>query len=359
MAKLENRRSRKWRTGITVAVASLAMVLSILTPTKASADPDAVAKARNQLAKIDARNAELDTKYAQLQDDLAKIEKRVGKARKQLNTQKAAVSAQSNQVGRLAAAQFQMSNVGVTAQLLTRSDAKTFISSLGVIDAVNARSLTQLQQMQLAQANITELNREILTAEEQAKKAVAAQKKLVADSEAAQAEAQKVLKKLTKEERARLQALEATRDPQQPVSREDTRTNKPKKPNKPAPPVNTGPASGAAKKAMNYAMAQRGKRYRLGGTGPNAYDCSGLMMMAYRSAGISIPRTAGAQFRGIGHRVSRSDLKPGDLVFYYRGIRHVGMYIGNGRIVHAANPRRGIVTTGVFSMPYMGARRVG
>ncbi|PIF03713.1 MAG: hypothetical protein CSA63_01410 [Propionibacterium sp.] len=355
MAKLENRRSRKWRTGITVAVASLAMALSVLTPQPANADPGAVAKARKQLAKIDAKNAELDTKYAQLQDDLAKIEKRVGKARKQLNTQKAAVSAQSNQVGRLAAAQFQMSNVGVTAQLLTRSDAKTFISSLGVIDAVNSRSLTQLQQMQLAQANIVELNREILTAEEQAKKAVAAQKKLVADSEAAQAEAQKVLQKLSKEERARLQTLEATRSPQQ-ISREDTRGEKA---NEPAPPVNTGPASGAAKKAMNYAMAQRGKRYRLGGTGPNAYDCSGLMMMAYRSAGISIPRTAGAQFRGIGRHVSRSDLQPGDLVFYYRGIRHVGMYIGNGQIVHAANPRRGIVTTGVSSMPYMGARRVG
>jgi len=95
----------------------------------------------------------------------------------------------------------------------------------------------------------------------------------------------------------------------------------------------------------------------MGATGPNAYDCSGLTTAAYRSVGVSLPRTSQAQYR-VGTPVSLSNLQPGDLVFYYSGISHVGIYIGNGRIVHAANPRSGVTTASVTSMPFMGGRRV-
>ncbi len=117
-------------------------------------------------------------------------------------------------------------------------------------------------------------------------------------------------------------------------------------------------ASGRAAQALAFARAQVGKSYVYGATGPNAYDCSGLTGAAYRSAGISLPRTARAQF-GVGQRVSLGQLQPGDLVFYYSGISHVGMYVGNGMIVHAANPRSGITYASVTSMPFMGGRRVG
>ena len=73
--------------------------------------------------------------------------------------------------------------------------------------------------------------------------------------------------------------------------------------------------------------------------------------------GVSLPRTSQAQYR-VGTPVSLSNLQPGDLVFYYSGISHVGIYIGNGRIVHAANPRSGVTTASVTSMPFMGGRRV-
>ena len=74
-------------------------------------------------------------------------------------------------------------------------------------------------------------------------------------------------------------------------------------------------------------------------------------------AGVGLPRTSQAQF-GVGTPVSLSQLAPGDLVFYYSGISHVGIYIGNGMIVHAANPRSGVLTSSVTSMPFMGGRRV-
>ena len=82
------------------------------------------------------------------------------------------------------------------------------------------------------------------------------------------------------------------------------------------------------------------------------------MAYSYSQVGITLPRTAETQFRA-GRSVAKSDLQPGDLVFYYSPISHVGMYIGNGQIVDAANPKSGVRITSVNSMPFAGARRVG
>lgn len=82
------------------------------------------------------------------------------------------------------------------------------------------------------------------------------------------------------------------------------------------------------------------------------------MLRAWGNAGVSLPRTSQAQF-GAGSSVATSGLQPGDLVFYYSGISHVGMYIGKGMIVHASNPRTGVKVSPVDSMPVAGARRVG
>lgn len=118
------------------------------------------------------------------------------------------------------------------------------------------------------------------------------------------------------------------------------------------------PASGRAGAAIQYAMAQVGKAYVYGAAGPSAFDCSGLTMMAYAQAGISLPHSSSAQFSS-GPRIAESDLLPGDLVFYYSPISHVGIYIGNGMIVHAANPSTDVAVSPLHSMPYVGAVRPG
>lgn len=81
------------------------------------------------------------------------------------------------------------------------------------------------------------------------------------------------------------------------------------------------------------------------------------MQAAYRSAGISLPRTTYAQINA-GQRVSRSQLQPGDLVFFYSGISHVGMYVGNGQMVHAPNPSAPVRVAPIDEMPFAGATRV-
>ena len=101
-----------------------------------------------------------------------------------------------------------------------------------------------------------------------------------------------------------------------------------------------------------------GDAYVYGATGDNAYDCSGLTMRAWGAAGVALPHSSSAQM-GSGPSVSSSSLQPGDLVFYYSPVSHVGIYIGNGQIVHAANPSTGVQVTGVFSMPLSGAVRPG
>ena len=118
------------------------------------------------------------------------------------------------------------------------------------------------------------------------------------------------------------------------------------------------PASGRAGAAISYAMAQVGDAYVYGAAGPSAFDCSGLTMMAWAQAGVALPHSSSAQYAS-GAKVAASDLQPGDLVFYYSPISHVGMYIGNGMIVHAANPGSGVRVAELYSMPYVGAVRPG
>jgi cell wall-associated NlpC family hydrolase len=109
-------------------------------------------------------------------------------------------------------------------------------------------------------------------------------------------------------------------------------------------------------KALAFAKRQIGDRYRYGATGPSAWDCSGLTQGAYKAAGKRIPRTSQAQFRA-GKKVSKSNLKKGDLVFFYRGITHVGIYAGNGYVVHASRPSKPVGKLKMKYMPYQGARR--
>ncbi|MFF9807194.1 NlpC/P60 family protein [Streptomyces coeruleorubidus] len=109
--------------------------------------------------------------------------------------------------------------------------------------------------------------------------------------------------------------------------------------------------------AVSYAYQKLGSPYVWGATGPNAFDCSGLVQAAYRSAGVSLPRTTYSQIDA-GRRVSRSELLPGDLVFFYAGISHVGIYVGNGRMIHAPNPSAPVRVAPLDEMPFTGATRV-
>lgn len=109
-----------------------------------------------------------------------------------------------------------------------------------------------------------------------------------------------------------------------------------------------------AKKAVSYAEAQIGKKYLWGGSGPNRFDCSGLMYAAYKAAGKTIPRTTSAMLASPKMtKVSRSQLQPGDIIFPYVG--HCFMYVGNGRCVEAPHTGTTVRYTNIYA--FMTARR--
>ncbi|HEV7212006.1 MAG TPA: C40 family peptidase [Blastococcus sp.] len=113
-----------------------------------------------------------------------------------------------------------------------------------------------------------------------------------------------------------------------------------------------------AQVVVNTAMAQRGKPYVWAASGPGAFDCSGLAMYAFKAAGISLPHSAAMQSR-MGTPVSRANLQPGDLVFFYSPVSHVGIYIGHGQIVHAPTTGDVVKVSDINYMGlYSGARRL-
>jgi len=127
-------------------------------------------------------------------------------------------------------------------------------------------------------------------------------------------------------------------------------------------PVASSPSWSAlgrrGERAVHFAVSQLGKPYRYGGTGPDAFDCSGLTQQAWRAAGISIPRTTRTQARA-GAVVSLDRIQPGDLVIFYADDSHVGLYAGNGKVI--VSPHRGAVVryAPLHSMPISTVRRPG
>jgi peptidoglycan DL-endopeptidase CwlO len=109
--------------------------------------------------------------------------------------------------------------------------------------------------------------------------------------------------------------------------------------------------------AMNTALAQIGKPYRYGAAGPSAFDCSGLTSWAFKQNGVTIPRTSRAQST-FGTPVAKANLQPGDLVFFYKPVSHVAIYIGNGQVVHASTSGQPVKISPLANMPFNSARRV-
>jgi cell wall-associated NlpC family hydrolase len=119
----------------------------------------------------------------------------------------------------------------------------------------------------------------------------------------------------------------------------------------------TAAPSSAAQTAVDTARSQVGKPYEYGAAGPDSYDCSGLTQYAYRAAGIELPHSSRSQSE-MGTPVDRANLQPGDLVFFYQPVSHVGIYVGDGQMVDAGNEDTGVVQRSVDMEGYDFARRI-
>ena len=258
----------------------------------------------------------------------------------------------------------------VSAQAAAQQAEAAAAQAEAVVETQKAATAAQLAITQQAQAAAADAAANVAakvkanqqaqaTAQAALQQAQAQQTQMMADLANIQAQIQAEIKAQQEQAAAAAKAQqEAAAKAQQQAS--TTKTTAPASPPAAAAPSNSQPGAKALA-AVSWALKQVGKAYVWGGTGPNGYDCSGLVMMAYRQVGISLPRGAIAQSQ-TGTYVSRANLQPGDLVFFYTPVEHVGMYVGNGMMVDASDPSVGVILESINSSfrlsVYNSARRV-
>lgn len=334
---------------------ALAAALAV-APQLAQADPPlTVEEAKAQVAELETEAAAIDQEYVGVKQGLADSTAKLKLKKADVEEQTAKVKRLRQQAGQVALAQFQNRHLDAAAKLLLSDDEDDFLSQISTVEKVSQNQNTALQDYQEEQAKLAELERSTETEAAQLKKEQAELDKLRKDSESKIAESKAVLARLTEEERQRIAAEEAKARQEAQAAAENA-TGTAGTTSDTGSTVTAGSSKGAT--ALAFAKSQIGKPYRYASAGPNAYDCSGLTSAAWSKVGVSLPRTSQSQI-GVGRSVSKSELQPGDLVFYYGGITHVGLYAGNGQIVHAPRPGKSVEYASVDSMPFAGARRPG
>ncbi|MFB9893737.1 C40 family peptidase [Planobispora takensis] len=318
------------RMPVAAGLVLAALLLPLLPVGGASAEPKpTIAEAKKKLEKLNHEADEIVEKYNQAGEKLKRAKKKYRDLNADLTRQNAKVSGLRKELVTMAVSTYQVGGLTGWEGLFTQPDPGAMLSGLATVDQMSASRAQSLNAFD-------EANEALRTSRDKAKTALAEADETRDELAEEKAKADKMVKAQTK----LLRELGAFRtgDPSSTGI------------------AYTGPASGNARSALDFAFAQVGKPYQYGGTGPGGWDCSGLVQAAWRAGGVSLPRTTWEQWSwGAGRKVSLDDLQPGDLIFS-EGLGHVSLYAGDGQIVHA--PQTGDVVK-VVSLSSYGRRLVG
>lgn len=321
--------------GLVAVCAAFALAVSVQGSVSAAPRLD-VDEARRQVEALYHKAEQATERYNEARMALQDAERKFGRAQKEASAQQSTVSELQKTVGAFAANAYRSGGMDQTLQLVFSDDPELFIAKAASLDALSSREAGALRKVVEArrelQANQTAAAQQLAVVEAQ-RKALAVEK---SDVEKNLRAAREVLNRLVAKDRA--QVNRASRDDGRDLLK-----------NLPLPNARAG-------KAIEFALAQIGDRYVWGASGPDGWDCSGLTSVAWSKAGVSLPHSSAQQYSS-GDKVPRSQLQPGDLVYFYSPISHVGMYLGNGRMVHAPNPGRRVEISPISQMPYTGATR--
>lgn len=260
-------------------------------------------------------------------------------------------------LGNYATAQYRNGGMSETATLLLTEEPQQFFEQTRVLDRMTGRqklAVTDYERQQKAAETKRKAATEELDSLAASQKAL---KKNKQDVQAKLSEARKMLSKLTAEQKARLAAIEKKKEE---AARKAAERAEKARQDEAGSEAGKGGAtdSAAAAKVMSFAKKQLGKPYVWGATGPGSFDCSGLTLGAWKSAGITLPRTTFDQVN-VGTKVSKSQMKPGDLIFFFDDVSHVGIYAGNGQMIHAPKPGAEVRYETIENMPFHSANRPG
>ncbi|AKN73288.1 hypothetical protein QR97_29165 [Streptomyces sp. PBH53] len=314
---------------LSAAMAALGAVPAHAAPgagTRAEVDRlyEEAEKATQAYDKADERAGELRREVREAQDHIARQQQRVNDLREQL--------------GSLAGAQYRSGGIDPTVALLFSADPDDYLDKASTLDRVGARQAGRLKELQSVLRELAQERAETagtLAELEKSRKAVAAHKRTV---ERKLARARQLINALPAAERAAYDR--ASRG---------GRTELPDLTGVTVPDGRAAAALAAARSAL-------GRPYVWGANGPSGFDCSGLMQWAYAHAGVHLPRTSQEQ-RFAGRQVPLSQARPGDLVVYRSDASHVGMYAGNGQVIHAPYPGAPVRYDPVGMMPVSSVTR--
>ncbi|MFG2822974.1 NlpC/P60 family protein [Kitasatospora sp. NPDC048365] len=285
----------------------------------AEASTEAYNKAREQQQRF-----QQDT--ARLQDRIAQQQERINGLRESL--------------GGLAAAQYRSGGIDPTVQLMLSSDPDDYLARAGSAERFTAQQADALRRLRLEQLRMDADRTEATGRLAELDRAATEAGRRKDEVKTKLAEVERILAGLKAADRARVLGNDTPA-----ASRGAAR-----------PQAYTGPATGRVKDILGFAYAQLGKPYRWGATGPDSYDCSGLTLKAFAAGGVSLPRVSQDQYAA-GRKIARDQVQPGDLVFYYNDLHHVGIYIGNGQLLHAPRTGKNVEIVPWDVMPYAGAVR--
>ncbi|BFV59510.1 C40 family peptidase [Kitasatospora sp. CMC57] len=315
----------------------------LLTSTPAPAEPKpSLEQVQRQVDDLYEEAEAATEQYNGLNEKQEQLQARAGTLQQQVATQQDQLNRLRETLGAVAAEQYRSAGLDPTLRLMLTADATEYLDGASLQDAATATQADTLRLLTAQQTRFDQLRAETaaqLAGLDEARRAAAGKKQEV---QAKLAQAQAVLNGLKAEDRARVAAGNAGGA----AASRGVTTRMPY----------TGPATGRVKDILAFAHAQLGKPYVYGATGPNSFDCSGLTLRAFGAGGISLPRTSQAQYAA-GQKIARDQLQPGDLVFYYDDLHHVGIYLGGGKLLHAPRTGKTVEIVPYDVMPYAGAVR--
>ncbi|GAB2914065.1 NlpC/P60 family protein [Streptomyces sp. NPDC059171] len=377
--------------GLTTAALASVTLLSTQSATAAPAEPkpaiedvqkkvDALYRqagtATQEYNRAKAASSSQQKKVDGLLADVAKRTEKINEARRAL--------------GSYAAAQYRSGGIAPTATFFLADDPQGYFDQSRLMDRATQRQQMALSDFRTQQASAAKKRAEAVKSLETLTETQATLASSKKDVQAKLTEARELLSRLTAEEKARLAELERRKEAEakekaaklaarqaaeakqkaeaEEQAREETARDSgggPGSGSGTGTGTDTGSGSGSgtdsgyaakAEKVLAFARAQIGKPYVWGASGPASYDCSGLTQAAWREAGVTLPRTTWDQVE-VGTRVATSDLRPGDLVFFYDDISHVGIYKGDGMMIHAPKPGANVREESIYYMPIYGSVR--
>ena len=331
------------RTGLTALVAAIAVTVAMVPPVQASPNLQQV---RERVMDLEMQAQSADERYNEARSELSDIQDKLDALKRKAKRERRELRQILGGVDDLARAAYTSGGVDTSLQVLLAEDPNEFLAQAAALEQVQRGQAAALRASETTRLRLAQTEAAVADKERAATKAKQRMRDHRNEARDRLAEARAILASLQARERARLARLNQA-DRQAALSAAAAASAR----------LGSGVSARTAK-VIRYALSQVGDRYVAAASGPSSYDCSGLTMSAWRQAGVSLPHYSRSQFATT-RRIPLSQARPGDLVFYFgQGAHHVGLYIGNGKMVHAANPSSGVLVSNILG-PWYSSRFSG